>query len=129
NDLTRVRLGVSTDTITNANHLGLSGKDVWVNLNDFGVQSNHTAIEGRVFYYKGNGAVDLEGHGTHVAATIIGDHATHIFDNINFGTNGSSRTNIVVTTDDSGNTTTNLYIDGSLTNADFRGIAHEAKLF
>jgi hypothetical protein len=129
NDLTRVRLGVSTDTITNANHLGLSGADVWVNLNDFGVQSNHTALKGRVSYYGTNGAIDIEGHGTHVAGTIIGNHATNIFDKIDFGTNGSARTNIVISSDEDGNTTTNLYIDGSLKNADFRGIAHEAKLF
>src|SRR4051812_19355921 len=129
NDLSRVALGVSADTVTNENHLGLSGKDVWVNLNDIGVQSNHTSLAGRVFYNKGDASADFEGHGTHVAGHIAGGHATKIFDHLDrIGTN-SLRTNIVMVTDDDGNTTTNLFVDGSRTNADFRGIAHEAKLF
>lgn len=129
NDLTRVTDGVSVDTTTNANHLGLSGKDVWVNLNDVGVDATHPALKGRVFFQGTNANVDFDGHGTHVAATLAGDHATQIFDNLGALTTNSLRTNLVVTTDESGNSVTNFYIDGSLTNADFRGIAHEAKLF
>lgn len=129
NDLMRVTLGVSEDTVTNANIFGLSGKDVWVNINDIGVDSNHTSIKGRVFYNGTNASRDIDGHGTHVAGTIAGDHATAIFDQLDkLGTN-TMRTNVVIVTDEDGNSVTNTYVDGSLTNADFRGIAHEAKLF
>ncbi|HUS36639.1 MAG TPA: S8 family serine peptidase, partial [Verrucomicrobiae bacterium] len=136
NDLTRVALGISENTTTNANHHGLSGKDVWVNVNDIGVDKTHPSLQGRVFYNNlngtadDNGSVDRDGHGTHVAATIAGGPAMGIFDNMRaIGTN-SLRTNIVVETDDEGTAIrTNLTVDGSLTNADFRGMAHQAKLF
>ncbi|HUS36765.1 MAG TPA: hypothetical protein VM680_15565, partial [Verrucomicrobiae bacterium] len=48
NDLTRVALGISENTTTNANHHGLSGKDVWVNVNDIGVDKTHPSLQGRV---------------------------------------------------------------------------------
>jgi YVTN family beta-propeller protein len=133
NDMTRVALGVSADTTTNQNYYGLSGQDVWVNVNDIGVDKTHPALQGRVFYDRSTGpevgSVDFEGHGTHVAGIIAGGPATTIFDNLRaIGTN-SSRTNIVITTDDDGVSTTNFFVDGSFTNADFRGIAHNAELF
>lgn len=136
NDLTRVALGISENTTTNRNHYGLSGRDVWVNINDIGVDKTHPSLQGRVFYNNSNGtgpddgSVDFDGHGTHVAATIAGRPAVNIFDNMRaIGTN-SLRTNIVVETDDEGNAIrTNLTVDSSLTTADFRGMAHEAKLF
>jgi subtilisin-like proprotein convertase family protein len=129
NDLTRVTLGVAEDTKAAGNYLGLSGANEWVNLNDIGVDASHPALQGRVFFEGTNGNVDFDGHGTHVAASIAGNKATSIFDHLDAIPDGSTRTNYVVTTDEDGNSTTNFFIDGSLTNADFRGIAYNAKLF
>ena len=66
NDLTRVALGVSEDTTTNGNYLQLTGNNVWVNLNDTGVDAANLDLAGRVFGLQG----DTNGHGTHVAGTI-----------------------------------------------------------
>jgi subtilisin-like proprotein convertase family protein len=102
-DLTRVRLRVATDTVTNKNNLGLTGSNIWVNINDTGVDAQQPALKGRVF---GDAAVltDTNGHGTHMAGIIAGN-----------GTNSPGGAN-------------NLYF-GSATNASFRGMAPLASLF
>lgn len=129
NDLTRTRLGVSTNTTTKSNFLDLDGgANTWVNLNDFGVDSTHPALQGRVFYQGNNAKTDADGHGTHIAGTIIGSSNTNIFDHLNSVSNLLRFSTNVVRLDD-GTTQTNVYLDGSLTNADFRGIAPKAKLF
>lgn len=131
NDLTRVRLGVAENTVTNGNYLGLMGSNIWLNLNDIGVDGTHTDLVGRVFYQGTNGSVDPDGHGTHVAATIIGaGKVTNVFDTLSdeIRTN-SSRMGTNITIDLNDNTTTNVTLDGSVTNASMRGMAPLAKLF
>ena len=41
NDLTRVRLGIATDTMALTNYLGLTGSNIWVVLDDTGVDATH----------------------------------------------------------------------------------------
>jgi subtilisin-like proprotein convertase family protein len=108
NDLTRVRLGVSADSTTNENYLHLSGSNVWVNMNDTGVWTNHADLAllhgtNRLFGDSLDALTDLDGHGTHVAGVILGN-----------GTNSSKLG-------------TNLP-SGSLSNANFRGMAPQATL-
>ncbi|MCP5517265.1 MAG: S8 family serine peptidase [Verrucomicrobiales bacterium] len=104
NDLTRVRLGVSPDsTSTNADYLELTGSNIWVNVNDTGVDAEHPDLAGRVFADDAAVLADPFGHGTHVAGTIASS-----------GENSPAATNAV---------------PGSVTNADFRGLAPAAKLF
>jgi hypothetical protein len=121
NDLTRVRMGVSEDTKTNGNYLGLMGSNTWVNVNDVGVDQSHPDLKDKVFYQGTNATTDPEGHGTHVAATIAGLGAIATpFDNITTNINPDR-----LTTDG-----TNTFIDMSYTNgATMRGLAPQAKLF
>ena len=102
NDLTRVKLGVATDTVVSNNYLNLTGSNVLVNINDTGVDATHPDLAGRVFAVATNTLTDVDGHGTHVAGIIAST-----------GTNSASVTNA----------------SGSLTNASFRGKAPAAKLF
>lgn len=104
NDLTRVRLGVSTNTSTGTNYLGLTGKGVFAGLNDSGADASHPDLAGRLMTSDTNSftLVDLNGHGTHVAGTMA--------------SSGKSSSTV-------------KYASGSATNADFRGKAPEAKLF
>ena len=103
NDLTRIIVGVSQNSVTNANYLNLSGSNVWVNMNDTGVDTNHADLSGRVTV--GHSSLqndDPDGHGTFVAAIIAGDG----------GESG--------TVDEA---------PGSVTNANYRGLAPESRIF
>lgn len=106
NDLSRVRLGIATNTLTGTNYLGLRGSNVVVNVNDTGVSTNHPDLQGRVLFDLPISGVDSNGHGTHVAGVIAG--------------NGLSSTNPV---------NVGQFAQGSQTNADFRGKAPAAKIF
>jgi len=105
NDLARVKLQVSVDSVVPTNYLGLTGRGITVNLNDSGVDENHPDLAGRVSTTVPplpGLLVDTNGHGTFVAGTIASSGASSPA-----GTNAS----------------------GSLPDADFRGFASESSLF
>ena len=102
-DRTRIRLGVSTNGTVPGNYLGLTGKDMVVNINDTGVDETHPDFEGRLFATDPKLLTDIVGHGTHVAGIIAG--------------NGSQSVGVGVTP------------NGSETNANYRGMAPEVRLF
>jgi len=101
-DLARARVKVSANTVTNGNYRGLTGSGVLVNVNDTGIDQAHPALTGRVSSPDPSLLVDVKGHGTHVAGIIAGS-----------GANGPLGTNTP---------------RGSVTNASYRGMAHEANL-
>ncbi len=69
NDLTRGRLGVASSTVARTNYLGLTGTNIWMGLADTGVDGTHQDFSpSRVT----GATTDPDGHGTHVAATMIG---------------------------------------------------------
>jgi subtilisin-like proprotein convertase family protein len=107
-DLTRVALGISTNTTSSNSYFNLTGSNIWVNFNDIGVDTNHPAIAGRVRVGHPSMVTpatpaDPDGHGTFVAALIAGN-----------GTEGP--------------TGTNNPSFGSETNALFIGMAPLSKL-
>ncbi len=104
-DLSRTTLGVSTDVAgsTNAtNYLGLTGKGVLINVNDSGVDATHPALKGRVYGITPSALEDTNGHGTLVAGIIASDGAES-------------------------DTVTNA--SGSVSGANFRGMAPESELY
>jgi len=108
NDLSRVRLNVAADTVTATNYLNLTGSNVLINLNDTGVDAGHPDLAGHVFTdTNAITLLDLDGHGTHVAGTIISSG----------GASSSAR--------DSNNAPPS----GSSTDSSFRGSATNASLF
>jgi hypothetical protein len=70
NDLSRATVGVAADTQVSSNYLGLTGKNVLVEVNDSGIDATHPDLINRVF---GAPTMDTSGHGTHVAGIIAGD--------------------------------------------------------
>lgn len=102
NDITRQVVAVAENTTTLTNYLGLTGTNVLVNMNDSGVDATHPDLKDRVFSIDPAYLTDPEGHGTHVAGIIASS-----------GGQSSTVTNA----------------SGSLTNADFRGMAPGAELF
>ncbi|MBM3869832.1 MAG: hypothetical protein FJ392_02565, partial [Verrucomicrobia bacterium] len=99
NDLSRVRLDVSTGT-SGGNWLGLTGAGVFIAHVDSGVDLAHPQLSGRTFVNAFSPAADADGHGTAVAGSIVG-------------------------TDSTAPTATN----GSIAGATYRGIAPGARLY
>ncbi len=102
NDLSRVRMYVASDTITNVNYMGLSGSNVFVAVADSGIDANHPDLHGKVVLGQGADGTDTNGHGTHVAGIIISS-----------GAHGPQGTNV----------------SGSVDGASFRGLAPAAKVY
>ncbi|MEO7298709.1 MAG: S8 family serine peptidase [Verrucomicrobiota bacterium] len=103
NDLTRVRLGVSTNSLTSTpNYQNLTGSNVLVNVNDTSIDNGHPDLTPRIFVGPGVTNTDEVGHGTHVAGIIASS-----------GVNGPTGANV----------------PGSAPNANFRGKAPAANIF
>ncbi len=105
NDLTRERLEVATDTIALTNYLGLTGSNMVLVLDDTGVDATHPDLgpAGRVTGNLPSALTDPNGHGTHVAGTMVGG-----------GNESASLTNPP---------------PGSVAGASFRGMAPQAGLY
>ncbi|MEK7780372.1 MAG: S8 family serine peptidase [Verrucomicrobiota bacterium] len=105
NDLTRVRIGVAENSQTTTNYLGLTGTNVLLNINDWGVDALHPDFTSRLFAVNPLALGDTNGHGTHVAGIMAGS--------------GLSSTNV-------------MNARGSInpaTNLQYRGIAPMANIF
>lgn len=102
NDLTRVRLGVSINSVVPDNYQGLTGVNVLVNVNDSTVDAEHPDLAGRVFTpISPTPTTDEVGHGTHVTGIIASS-----------GANGPTG-----------------IVPGSVAGANFRGKAPGANIF
>lgn len=107
-DFSRTILGVATNSAA-SNYLNLTGSNVWVNVNDVSIDTNHPGLRSTTFgtppFPVSTNVLnaDPDGHGTFVANLIAGS-----------GAQGPTGTNVP---------------SGSATNASFRGIAPKAKLF
>ena len=86
NDLSRVTVGISTNTTTANNYMGLTGSNVVVEVNDTGIDATHPdfttggspatgkgGLPIRVIGDAVQSLVDTNGHGTHVAGIIAGN--------------------------------------------------------
>ena len=123
NDLSRVTLGVSLDTLTSTNYLNLYGSNVVVEVNDSGIDATHPDFTlggspllgpggaSRIFGDSAGSLTDTNGHGTQVAGIIAGNGAE------SWGTGNNPMVNVGV------------YASGSVSNADFRGKAPLATLY
>ena len=100
NDMMRPTLGESVNSVTNVNYLGLSGTNVIVGIADSGVDATHPDLAGRITGDVPASTTDANGHGTHVAGTILGSG----LESATVSTNAS----------------------GSVSNANFRGAAYGA---
>jgi subtilisin family serine protease len=97
NDMMRTVLGVATNAVTNLNYLNLTGANVVFGVADSDVDATHPDLAGRLVLDSSATGMDTNGHGTHVIGTMIGNGSK----SSTVGTNAS----------------------GSVTNANFRGIA------
>jgi subtilisin family serine protease/subtilisin-like proprotein convertase family protein len=102
NDLSRVRVNVSTNTTDALNYFGLTGANVMVAIVDSGVDTTHPDLAGRVSTDTPTVGLDPNGHGTHVAGTVAGSGAV---------------------------STTLTNVPGSVNGANFRGKAPAANIY
>jgi subtilisin-like proprotein convertase family protein len=79
NDLSRATIGVSSDSVTTNNYLGLTGSNILVNVNDTGIDASHPDFAPspgvRILGNSAASLTDVNGHGTHVAGIIGGSGA------------------------------------------------------